>query len=439
MKFMQTSRLLAASLAIALLMTGCAGDKFQKQITEGAGVTTEQQAKLSETAGNDSAGEAPAQGITEDTAGDTAVTDTGDVEAGQEQKSEASEEIEEAPVKVKALYLTGWTVGSTKKVEHYVELANTTEINSYVVDIKDDDGFVGFESQVPEVQANGTWKKKYNADNVLKAFHDNGVHVIGRLVVFKDPIYSMKRPDLAIKNINGGLWKDRNGLTWLNPYNKENWDYAISIAREAVGKGFDEIQFDYVRFPSDGKAKQMDFTGIEKERYEAICEFLAYAKEQIPEVPISADVFGIIMESPKDTERIGQYLEYVGKDIDYISPMVYPSHYALGQIVNKVEFEIPDLEPYAVVYNTLLKGKNRITEAGEYKAKVRPYLQDFTATWLKSRNGKKLYQEYGTEQVKQQIKAVYDAGYEEWIMWDSSNSYHEDSFVKEDTIAGNDK
>jgi hypothetical protein len=322
-------------------------------------------------------------------------------------------------------------VGSSKKVEHYVEVANTTEINAYVVDIKDDDGYVGYESQVPEVQENGTWKKKYNPDSVLKAFHDNDIYVIGRLVVYKDPVYSVKRPDLAIKNINGGLWKDNNGLTWLNPYNKDNWDYTISIAKEAIAKGFDEIQFDYIRFPSDGKAKQMDFTGIEQEKYEAICDFLAYAKEQITEVPISADVFGIIMESPKDTERIGQYLEFVGKDIDYISPMVYPSHYAYGQIVNKVKFEAPDLEPYAVVYNTLLKGKERIAQAGEYKANVRPYLQDFTASWLKPRDGKKMYQDYGAEQVKQQIKAVYDAGYEEWILWDASNTYHEEALLKE--------
>jgi hypothetical protein len=187
----------------------------------------------------------------------------------------------------------------------------------------------------------------------------------------------------------------------------------------------------------------MDFTGIEQEKYEAICEFLAYAKEQIPEVPISADVFGIIMESPKDTERIGQYLEFVGKDVDYISPMVYPSHYAYGQIVNKVKFDAPDLEPYAVVYNTLLKGKERIAQAGEYKAKVRPYLQDFTASWLKPRNGKKMYQTYGAEQVRQQIKAVYDAGYEEWILWAANNKYHEEALLKEgevqDTVADSDE
>lgn len=332
------------------------------------------------------------------------------------------------PVKAKALYLTGWTVGSTKKVDHYIELAKTTEINSYVIDIKDDDGYVGYESNVPAVKDNGTWKKKYNADSVIKAFHDGNVHLIGRIVAFKDPVYSLKRPDLAIKNVGGGLWKDNGKLTWLNPYNKENWDYLVSIAKEAVAKGFDEIQFDYVRFPSDGKKKNMDFSGMTEEKYQAINDFLAYAKSQIS-VPVSADVFGIIFESPADTEGIGQYLEHVGKDVDFISPMVYPSHYAYGQIVNKVAFKAPDLDPYGVVYNTLVKGKDRISKvSGGYNAKVRPYLQDFTASWLRP---KSMYQQYGVEQVKQQIKAVYDAGYDEWILWDAGNSYDEAALQKE--------
>lgn len=429
MKFYHQARLTAIFLILVLILSGC-GQKLRQQEPDTAGETIDQQAgRNEETDSNVNTGET--SDAQDPANGENTGAEEGSNDGITDGTDETGDKEEKEPVKVKALYLTGWTVGSSKKVEHYVELANTTEINAYVVDIKDDDGYVGYESQVPEVQANGTWKKKYDPDKVLKEFHDNDIYVIGRLVVFKDPVYSVKRPDLAIKSKSGGLWKDNNKLTWLNPFNKETWDYTISIAKEAVAKGFDEIQFDYVRFPSDGKAKDMDFTGIEKERYEAICEFLAYAKEQIPEVPISADVFGIILESPKDTERIGQYLEYVGKDIDYISPMVYPSHYAYGQIVNNVKFEVPDLEPYAVVYNTLVKGRDRIAQVPDYKAKVRPYLQDFTASWLK-KNGKKMYQEYGAEQVRQQIQAVYDAGYDEWILWDAGNTYHEEALLKEE-------
>ncbi len=332
-------------------------------------------------------------------------------------------------VKAKALYLTGWTVGSMKKVQHFVELAQKTEINSYVIDIKDDDGKVGYQSQVPEVMEAGAWEVKYDVDKVLNAFHDGGVHIIGRLVCFKDPIYSAKNPGLAIAKAGGGLWKENGRISWLSPYKEENWDYLVKIAKEAVDKGFDEIQFDYVRFPSEGKKKTQYYGDIEKKKYEAINEFLAYAKKELPGVPVSADVFGIICESPSDTENIGQYLELVGKDIDYISPMAYPSHYALGQTVNGVRFAKPDLDPYGVVYNTLVKAKNRIAAipGNEYKASVRPYLQDFTASWLPDGT----YVKYGAGQVRQQIKAVYDAGYEEWIFWDVMNTYDEEAFLKE--------
>ncbi|MCR4435968.1 MAG: putative glycoside hydrolase [Clostridiales bacterium] len=330
-------------------------------------------------------------------------------------------------LKVKALYLTGWTMGSMDKVNHFVELAKTTEINSYVIDVKDDDGYVGYESDIPAVREIKAWQPKYDVDKVLKAMHDNNIHIIGRVVCFKDPILSSKRPDLAIKNTSGGLWRDNHGLTWLNPYNKDSWEYIVEIAREAVKKGFDEIQFDYVRFANDGNKKAMNFGDTGKEKYEAIDEFLAYARKELPGVKLSADVFAIICESPADTEDIGQYLEYMGKDIDYISPMAYPSHYAVGQVINEITFVKPDFDPYGVVYNTLIKAKDRISKVQGYKARVRPYLQDFTATWL----GKGYYQHYGAEQVRQQIKAVYDAGYEEWILWDVTNRYSEDALLKE--------
>jgi len=433
MRNIKMVRLLSVLLILMLtvLSAGCTGQKAQ--YTEDTESTEDAQAQadpVEDPVGANMDNEDGEQGQDNPEAGEQASED-GAIQGSEEDIEDASEDGEDDYVRVKALYLTGWTVGTSKRLEHYVELANTTEINAYVVDIKDDDGYVGYESQVPEVRENGTWKKKYDPDKVLKAFHDNDIYVIGRLVVYKDPVYSVKRPDLAIKHVNGGVWKDKDGITWLDPYKKENWDYTISIAKEAVAKGFDEIQFDYVRFPGGGKTT-MDFSGIEKEKYETINEFLAYAKEHITEVPISADVFGIILESPKDTENIGQYLELIGKDIDYISPMVYPSHYALGQIVNKVKFDVPDLDPYGVVYNSLVKCRNRLEQTEGYKARVRPYLQDFTASWLKSRDGKtKYYQTYGPEQVRQQIQAVYDAGYEEWILWDARNTYSEDGLLKE--------
>lgn len=336
-------------------------------------------------------------------------------------------QVPKKDIKAKALYLTGWTVGNMKSVNHYIDLANETEINAYVIDIKDDDGYVGYESQVPAVRDLRAWQSKYDVDKVVKAFKDNNVHLIGRIVCFKDPVLSSKRPDLAVKHANGGLWRDNHNLTWLNPYNKDSWPYIVEIAKEGVKKGFDEIQFDYIRFPNDGAKRAMNFGNVEMKKYEIITEFLAYAKKEMPDVVLSADVFGIICESPADTEDIGQNLDVIGKDIDYLSPMVYPSHYAVGQVVNGVAFPKPDLDPYGVVYQSLAKAKARISNIEGYKAKMRPYLQDFTASWL----GSGYYQEYGDEQVAQQIKAVYDAGYDEWIFWDAGNTYRESVFKKE--------
>ena len=449
MTFKKPVRLISMLLVLMILISGCMGQKIQHsgdpENIDGTGdVGNTGNAEESNTDQSDAAVNDPS-GAGSDAGNSGTDSEHGPGASGSEEQTsgngmeqgsgegsdDASGAKEDDYIRVKALYLTGWTAGSTKNIEHYIELAKTTEINAYVVDIKDEDGYVGYESQVPEVVENKTWMKKYNPERLLEAFHDNDIYVIGRLVVFKDPVYSLKRPDLAIKHVNGKVWKDKDDISWLNPYNKETWDYIISIAKEAVAKGFDEIQFDYVRYPGGGKTT-MDFSGTDKEKYEAINEFLAYAKEQITEVPISADVFGIILESPKDTENIGQYLELIGRDIDYISPMVYPSHYALGQIVNKVKFSIPDLDPYGVVYNSLAKCRDRIGQVEGYKARVRPYLQDFTATWLKSKDGKtKYYQEYGPEQVRQQIQAVYDAGYEEWILWDARNMYSEEALMKE--------
>ena len=333
--------------------------------------------------------------------------------------------VQENSVKVKALYLTGWTVGSMTKVQHYIDLANKTEINSYVIDIKDDDGLVGYESSIPAVVAAKAWTAKYDVDKVVKAFHDNNIHLIGRVVCFKDPYISTKDPEWAVKNIHGGLFKSKNKdggmVTWLNPNNKDCWPYLIEIAKEGIKKGFDEIQFDYIRYPNDGDKKAMDFGESTAKRYEVIDDFIAYARKEMPGVTLSADVFGIICESPADTENIGQNLEYVGKELNYISPMAYPSHYAPGQIVNKIKFPKPDLDPYGVVYNTLIKAKDRISKVEGYQAKIRPYLQDFTASWLPKAN----YQAYGPEQVRQQIKAANDAGIDEWILWDANNHYSE--------------
>jgi hypothetical protein len=357
----------------------------------------------------------------------------GNTAAEQSETSEQTEEKKPAElekVKVKAIYLTGVSAGLTKTLDKYIDIINRTELNAVVIDIKDN-GVVNYPSAVPAVAEYGLFVKYFDPEKVIKKLHDNNIYVIARLVCFRDDRLAMKNTDLAIKRTDGTIWKEdkkNNKGAWTNPYLKEVWKYNIDIAKEAISKGFDEIQFDYVRFPT-AKKSEVNYGDVVPTKADAICNFLKLASQEIHDagVPVSADVFGIIAESKRDGENLGQDLERIGLDIDGISPMVYPSHYAKGQEVNGVAFPKPDLEPYGVVYQTLLKAKDRLSKIPEYKAVIRPYLQDFTATWI----GKGNYQTYGAEQVRQQIKAVYDAGYEEWILWNSGNTYSVDAFEKE--------
>ncbi len=423
-------------LMIVLMLTSCTA--FNKN-TENEKVS-EISASSSNTAQQSqaTASSTPVQSTASSTAQTTPSEPT--KAANEEQKPQTTNGLQLSPsieqIKVKAVYLTGPSAGSTDRVNRIIDLAKKTELNTVVVDIKED-GSLNYQSDLEVVKKYGKQTKYYNPENLIKKFHENGIYVIGRIVTFKDPTLAKNRADLAIKNSKGGLWMENGKTPWTNPYNEEVWDYNIAIAKEAISKGFDEIQFDYVRFPTGRKA---DFNyGLNvPEKAVAINGFLAKANKELHEgagVPVSADVFAIIVESKPDGESIGQRITEVGKDIYCISPMIYPSHYAndakkgimangVGQKINGIVFTKPDLEPYKVMYNALVSTKTKIAETPGYKAKVRPYLQAFTAKYLP--NG--YYQTYGSQQVKDQIKAVYDAGYEEWILWDPSNRYQESYF-----------
>lgn len=432
-----------ASLIVVSMLTSCtafSGSNDEKEVGEIS-------ANSSATAQNSSsnASQTPATQTDVQAAPSTAENTSSEPSAdtGEEKKPQSANRLQLSPgieeVKVKAIYLTGPTVGSTERVDKIIDLANRTELNTVVVDIKED-GAVNYESELEDVKKYGKQIKYYDPEKLVKKFHDNGIYVIGRIVTFKDPTLAKNRADLAIKNSKGSLWLENGKTPWTNPYNEEVWDYNIAIAKEAIAKGFDEIQFDYVRFPT-GKKSDFNYGTNVPEKAEAINGFLAKANKELYEetgVPVSADVFAIIVESKPDGESIGQRITEVGKDIYCISPMIYPSHYAnaakkgimangVGQKINGITFTKPDLEPYNVMYNALLSTKAKIAETPGYKAKVRPYLQAFTAKYLP--NG--YYMNYGPQQIREQIKAVYDAGYEEWILWDPSNKYQEAYFEPE--------
>lgn len=336
-------------------------------------------------------------------------------------------------IKVRGVYLSGISAGKDSTLNNIIDLSKKTELNTVVIDIKDDYGKVDYATKIDEVIKLGAFNKLYDAAAVIKKLHDNNIYVIGRIVTFKDPILGEKRPDLAIKRANGQVYIE-NKTQWVDPYKQEVWKYNIDIAKEAVNNGFDEIQFDYVRFPAVN-AHKLKFENDVGSKADAINNFLDSAYDELHNKMgenVSANIFGIVCETSGDHEGIGQDIERIGKNINYISPMLYPSHFAnkaqngIGQVINGVKFTAPDLMAYKVVYNSLIKAKKRISRVKGYKASIRPYLQCFTASWL----AKGYYKKYTPYDVKEQIKAVYAAGYQEWILWNAANIYNKNDFEK---------
>jgi hypothetical protein len=344
-------------------------------------------------------------------------------------------------VKVRALYLNPRSV--RQNLDHYIELANKTEINAFVIDIKRDEGIISYDSDIPDVNAAKGDTPDFDIREVTKKLHENDIIVIARMVTFKDTTITKYKPELAIKTVDGGILETPESgggkSRWLDPTNRDTWDYILSIAQEAVEFGFDEIQFDYIRFPETTLYKNYVINLEEgKERHEVIEEFIRYIRNNLPpDTVLSADIFGMPLISSRDYGEIGQTLETIGWSLDYICPMIYPSHFAnnskgtmgngVGQTINGIKFTHPDLKPYDVVYNTLIVGKSRIEKVEGYNLNVRPYIQGFTASYLPEG----YYMTYGVEVYRAQIQAVYDAGYDEWIFWNSPNSYVESAFLPE--------
>jgi len=300
------------------------------------------------------------------------------------------QKLENPPEIIKAVYVTGYSSSSRKYLSYLENLFLTTKINSVVIDIKGSDGIV------------------FWPDNGLaKFFHDRNIYVIGRIAVFEDPVYSNIRPDLAVYNKETkNLWQDYNGLYWLDPSSKEVWDYNISLAKDAFFHGFDEINFDYIRFPSDGDMENLGYPYWDEKtkKSDVIKSFFEYLRKELAGKVISADLFGQTTTSTDDM-GIGQLLENAFENFDYISPMIYPSHYINGFM----GFENPAQHPYEIVNYSLATALSR------GKVKFRPWLQDFN-----------MGATYDAFMVKSEIQATQDAlgeDYNGFMLWNSANIY----------------
>lgn len=319
----------------------------------------------------------------------------------------------ETPESVKAIYMTSWTASDKSLRQRLVDMIDATELNSIVIDVKDYTGRIAFEVSDPALIETGASEERIvDAGNFIKYLHDKSIYVIGRIAVFQDPYLVQKRPDLAVKKISSGLnWKDYKGLAWLDPCSQEVWDYIINIAKEAEKIGFDEINFDYIRFPSDGNTADAKyaFCDASASKAEAIENFFSYLKTNLNDLnlPLSADVFGMVTINTDDL-NIGQVLERAEPYFDYIAPMVYPSHYPKG--FNN--YKNPATVPYEIVKIAMDAASARLIAASSTPYKLRPWLQDFDLGAI-----------YDASMVRKQKQAVYDSGLTSWMLWDASNQY----------------
>lgn len=312
------------------------------------------------------------------------------------------------PIKVKGLYLTAYSAGNPKKISEIIKLINETELNSIIIDIKDYSGYIFYKSDLPFVKSIKAEDVRIkNLSEVLNNLKKNHIYTIARISVFQDPLLAEKKSDWALKTKTGALWRDRKGLAWVDPSKKEVWNYVVSVAKEAAQLGFDEINFDYIRFPTDGKLDEIVYPdGLKK--YQVVENFFKYATAELATAPVylSADLFGLTTErSGTNDMLIGQRLADAVKYFDYVMPMVYPSHYP----AKYMNFSNPADHPYEVVYNAMLKG---VLQADGRKAKLRAWLQAFNLGAI-----------YDGEKIRSQINAADDAGADGWILWNAANRY----------------
>lgn len=504
---------LAAVLAAGLCLSGCQG----KNVETMAAFAEKEGAEDGTGAADSVDGEF---GMSNESGAETTVD--GDTAANPGASTDSVEDAatvkELNRVKVKGIYVSGPMAG-TAGMDNLIALVDRTELNALVIDVKNDDGYLTCELDVPLAEQIGS-EKHYIKDlpALVQTCKEKNIYLIARVVAFKDPILAEKMPEWSLHNSDGSIFRDKSGLAWVNPYRKEVWEYLASVGEAAIKAGFDEVQYDYVRFSTDSRMKQVDFGDSTKGRTktEAISGFTLYASERIHAAGgrISADVYGVVIDSEEDQQIVGQNYVEMSRSLDAISPMIYPSHYG----PYNYQIPVPDAQPYdtvlaamqaskmvlagldpktgkkpvsadvsgndavdaAIAGGEAVSGNNAADAAADSKstsgttavsgndavqnaenaqaadgaqaaedaaaktfalskeeiaqldpttgvqATVRPWLQDFTATWVKG------HISYGPEEIRAQIQAVYDAGYEEWILWNAANRYTEGGLLTQE-------
>ncbi len=308
------------------------------------------------------------------------------------------------PAEVRGLHLTMALAGIPGKLDQYIALKDSG-LNTIELDVKDENGDIGFPLDVPLARKVGAAKRYYNAGQAVAKVHAAGLYLIGRIVTFEDPLLSAGAPALAVRRADGSRWLNNGGLGWTNPYDRRVWKYNVDIAEQAAKLGFDEIQFDYVRFPSDGDLSQIVYPGAHTQPMGwTIPMFLKYARSRLKPlgVRLSVDVFGL---SATRNLGIAQFPRRIAPFVDTIYPMVYPSHYVSGEY-NIID---PDSRPGTTVAYSLRDFRSKLTGR---KTMLIPWLQDFS-----------LGRRYTLADVQDQIQAARLEHVKGFMLWNAAGVY----------------
>ena len=323
------------------------------------------------------------------------------------------------PLKPKALYLSFYGIGERALRDPAVKLIEETELNALVIDVKGDRGWIPYKSSIPLAAEVGATRITTVRDmaGLMKSLKEKGIYTIARIVVFKDHPLATARPDWAVKTPAGEVWKDRENLAWVDPFKKEGWEYNIQIAVEAAQLGFDEIQFDYLRFP-DSSFPRFSQASTEENRVKAVSGFLQQAYQRLLpyNVFVAADIFGYVCWNLNDT-NIGQKLESLVTPVDYLSPMLYPSGYQFGI----PGYRNPVTNPHEIVYLSLKKAQERTNHPS---IRFRPWLQAFRDYAFDRRA-------FNGREIRTQIDAAEKFGSQGWMLWNPGNVYSAEALKKE--------
>ncbi len=337
---------------------------------------------------------------------------SGSTSPGAARSAEVTKLRTDPSAPIRGLYINRFAAQSTKKMQRLVALADSTEINAFVIDIKDEFG-LNFHSGDPLLQKNeGTAPKVANLKALVDTLNSHAILPIARIVVFKDSVAARMNPEHTIRKSDGSPWRDKKGLTWVNPYANAIWEYNFRVAEEAIKMGFGEIQFDYIRFPEPYKSlpPQVFPEANGRAKTQVLAEFLNAANKRIDKLGVrtTADIFGLVT-TVNGALEVGQAWEPLTKSVDVLLPMVYPSHYPHGSF----GIARPNADPYNVIHIAISRARERNAALGITGQRVRPWIQAFTLGFPK----------YGPQEIEQEKRAVYDSGFDSWVMWNPGSQY----------------